>query len=138
MGPSLSAARHRMPSLPLLSLALLLTLATMGSTIPNPWYQGDGLPDCAPGKCPKTAEISPIICSSDPGMYFNNGYQRNVRRARNATLQPLMLGRGTPAGSQREGRMDTRDRGRGRQETQCRETLETVTLCSVSIFKHCY
>ena len=34
----------------------------------------DGLPDCAPGKCPRTAEISPIQCSSDPAMYFNNGY----------------------------------------------------------------
>ena len=31
--------------------------------------------DCAPGKCPKTAEDSPIKCSSDLTMYFKNGYR---------------------------------------------------------------
>ena len=51
---------------------LLVTLATL--VLSKPWYQGDGLPDCAPGKCPKTAEVSPIKCSSDPAMFFNNGY----------------------------------------------------------------
>merc|ERR1711868_247855 len=54
------------------SLFVLLTVASLA--LSKPWYQGDGLPDCAPGKCPKTAEVSPIVCSSDPTMFFNNGY----------------------------------------------------------------
>merc|ERR1739838_358935 len=59
------------------SLVLLLSLSLLLATTHSaamPWYQGDGLPDCAPGKCPKTAEVSPIKCSADPTMYFNNGY----------------------------------------------------------------
>merc|ERR1712227_497868 len=51
---------------------ILLTLSCL--SLSKPWYQGDGLPDCAPGKCPKTAEVSPIVCSSNPTMFFNNGY----------------------------------------------------------------
>merc|ERR1711953_917949 len=51
------------------ALALILV-----PSFSKPWYQGSGLPDCAPGKCPRTAEVSPIKCSSDPTMFFNNGY----------------------------------------------------------------
>ena len=71
------------------SLFVLLTVASLA--LSKPWYQGgksqpsqsvvrsdpsspDGLPDCAPGLCPPTAEVSPIVCSSDPAMFFNNGY----------------------------------------------------------------
>merc|ERR1712098_504908 len=56
-------------------LALILALATLVAA--KPWYQGDGLADCAPGKCPATAEVSPIKCSSDLKMYFNNGFPTN-------------------------------------------------------------
>jgi len=61
-----------MNSLVMLVIVSMLLVSTHSA--PKPWYQGDGLPDCAPGKCPKTAEISPIKCSADPSMYFNNGY----------------------------------------------------------------
>merc|ERR1712126_176927 len=57
-----------------LTLSAFLLAAVMVMAQAKPWYQGDGLPDCAPGKCPRTAEISPIKCSSDLTMYFNNGY----------------------------------------------------------------
>merc|ERR1712066_1009315 len=70
------------------ALALVLVPA-----MSKPWYQGDGLPDCAPGKCPRTAEISPIKCSSDLAMFFNNGYPTNCAEVRSATQQPPMLPR---------------------------------------------
>merc|ERR1712107_795546 len=73
MGSWKSRAYHG-PSYPRDCLCLGTCL---GSYFAKPWYQGDGLPDCAPGKCPRTAEISPIQCSSDPAMYFNNGYPTN-------------------------------------------------------------
>merc|ERR1711915_40187 len=57
-----------------LTLSAFLLAAVMVMAQAKPWYQGDGLPDGAPGKCPKTAEVSPIKCSSDPAMFFNNGY----------------------------------------------------------------
>ena len=74
------------------------------------------MPDCAPGKCPRTAEISPIVCSSDLAMFFNNGYPtvitimavngkntnvyfgRTVRKARSVMPQPQMLPKEIPAG----------------------------------------
>merc|ERR1712083_538593 len=51
------------------ALALVSIFAlegVFGAPNPNPWYQGNGLADCAPGKCPPTAEISPVKCSGDP------------------------------------------------------------------------
>merc|ERR1712223_826658 len=68
------------PELTMARLTLVIACAlalVLVPTLSKPWYQGDGLPDCAPGKCPRTAEISPIQCSSDPAMYFNNGYPTN-------------------------------------------------------------
>merc|ERR1712126_562262 len=59
---------------PLCAISALSLILTTHLALAKPWYQGDGLPSCAPGKCPKTAEISPIKCSSDLSMYFNNGY----------------------------------------------------------------
>merc|ERR1711864_2496 len=54
-------------------LVTLVVLLTPGQALP--WIQSDGLADCAPGKCPKTAEISPIVCSdTDPTFFFQNGY----------------------------------------------------------------
>merc|ERR1712126_263875 len=44
----------------------VLSALMLVSVFSKPWYQGSGLPDCAPGLCPFTAEISPIKCSSDP------------------------------------------------------------------------
>jgi len=60
-----------------LALASVLVLVLVSSIQGLPWYQGDGLADCAPGKCKPTAEISPIQCSSDPSMFFNNGAPTN-------------------------------------------------------------
>merc|ERR1711879_357100 len=84
--PELTMARLTLVIASALALVLVPTLS-------KPWYQGDGLPDCAPGKCPRTAEISPIKCSSDLAMFFNNGYPTTVRKARSATLRPPMLPR---------------------------------------------
>merc|ERR1712212_968109 len=58
----------------MITLLAVMILLNSSTAAPKPWYQGDGLPDCAPGLCPATAEISPVKCSSDPTMYFNNGY----------------------------------------------------------------
>merc|ERR1711935_864034 len=57
--------------------SFMLALFFIGLVTPAPWYQGDGLTDCAPGKCPPTAEVSPIKCSSDLKMFFNNGFPTN-------------------------------------------------------------
>merc|ERR1712142_1090405 len=56
------------------TVSLFVLLAVASLALSKPWYQGSGLPDCAPGLCPFTAEISPIKCSSDPVLFFNNGY----------------------------------------------------------------
>ena len=88
----------------------------MGNFYPTDFFLTDGLPDCAPGKCPRTAEISPIVCSSDLAMFFNNGYPtvitimaangksiimyfgRTVQKARNVMPRPQMLPKEIPAG----------------------------------------
>merc|ERR1711918_32407 len=70
------------------ALALVLVPA-----MSKPWYQGDGLPDCAPGKCPRTAEISPIKCSSDSPCSLTTDTPPTVRKARSATQRPPMLPR---------------------------------------------
>jgi len=54
--------------------SFLLVVMMMSTTS---GYQGDGLADCAPGKCPPQAEVSPIWCSSDLTMFFNNGFPTN-------------------------------------------------------------
>merc|ERR1711936_335857 len=70
-----SVVSRQSPSAVMNNTALLLVLVTLTSlAVSLPWYQGAGLPDCAPGLCPPTAEVSPIVCSSDPVMFFNNGY----------------------------------------------------------------
>merc|ERR1711934_190996 len=72
ISPELTIMAHPATLLAFSALALILAPAMSKS-----WYQGDGLPDCAPGKCPRTAEVSPIKCSSDLAMFFNNGYPTN-------------------------------------------------------------
>merc|ERR1712215_420505 len=67
-----------------------------GAPNPNPWYQGNGLADCAPGKCPPTAEISPVKCSSDPTMYFNNGYPTNCAEGEECDEAAAAEGAGNP------------------------------------------
>ena len=67
----------RPSQLPFPSLKNRFPLSKFFSYIDGKIFNGNvpgGLPDCAPGKCPATAEISPIKCSSDPAMFFNNGY----------------------------------------------------------------
>ena len=67
----------RASQLPFPSLKNRFPLSNIISYIDGKIFNGNvpgGLPDCAPGKCPATAEISPIKCSSDPAMFFNNGY----------------------------------------------------------------
>merc|ERR1711862_349366 len=79
--------------------ALLLTaclLLAPASAAPKPWYQGGGLADCAPGKCPPTAEISPVQCSSDPAMYFNNGYPTNCAEGEECDEAAAAEGAGNP------------------------------------------
>merc|ERR1712209_353583 len=74
MGSCWKSRAYHGPSYPRDCLCLGTRL---GSCFVKAMVPGDGLPDCAPGKCPRTAEISPIQCSSDPAMYFNNGYPTN-------------------------------------------------------------
>jgi len=78
-----------------LLLTALLFLAP-ASGAPKPWYQGGGLADCAPGKCPPTAEISPVQCSSDPAMYFNNGYPTNCAEGEECDEAAAAEGAGNP------------------------------------------
>merc|ERR1712001_346724 len=73
------------------ALALVLVPA-----MSKPWYQGDGLPDCAPGKCPKTAEVSPIKCSSDLAMFFNNGYPTLCQEGFTCDAAAADAGEGNP------------------------------------------
>merc|ERR1712080_168060 len=72
-----------------LILAVIALLLCRGEA--KPWYQGAGLADCAPGKCPPTAEVSPVQCSSDPVLFFNNGFPRSVPRVRCAMKKQLQL-----------------------------------------------
>merc|ERR1712193_255014 len=76
------------------TIFLLVSLTTLA--LSKPWYQGDGLPDCAPGKCPKTAEISPIKCSSDPTLFFNNGYPMLCQEGFSCDVAAADAGEGNP------------------------------------------
>merc|ERR1711953_581123 len=73
---------------------LVVSLATLAMS--KPWYQGDGLPDCAPGKCPRTAEISPIKCSSGLAMFFNNGYPTNCAEGEECDAAAADAAEGNP------------------------------------------
>merc|ERR1712087_896060 len=76
------------------TIFLLVTLTTLA--LSKPWYQGDGLPDCAPGKCPKTAEVSPIKFSSDLAMFFNNGYPTLCQEGFTCDAAAADAGEGNP------------------------------------------
>ena len=62
-----------------------------------------GLPDCAPGKCPKTAEISPIKCSSDPVLFFNNGYPMLCQEGFTCDAAAADAGEGNPCRAAEDG-----------------------------------
>merc|ERR1712001_325713 len=92
-----------MGSLPLSSsgsmnnaVKFLVVVSLVGLALSKTWYQGSGLPDCAPGKCPATAEISPIKCSSDPAMFFNNGYPMVCAEGFTCDAAAADAGEGTP------------------------------------------
>merc|ERR1711936_852397 len=76
-----------------LGIAILSNPATAA---PKPWYQGGGLGDCAPGLCPPTAEVSPVQCSSDPTLYFNNGYPTNCAEGEQCDQEVAAAGAGNP------------------------------------------
>merc|ERR1711892_7404 len=78
-----------------LLFAMSLLLAPVHSA-PKPWYQGGGLGDCAPGKCPATAEVSPVQCSSDPALFFNNGYPTNCAEGEECDEATAAEGAGNP------------------------------------------
>merc|ERR1711862_44895 len=81
----------------MLSKVFIVFCALMvASVFSKPWYQGSGLPDCAPGKCPAIAEISPIKCSSDPAMFFNNGYPTNCAEGFTCDQAAADAGEGNP------------------------------------------
>ena len=67
----------------------------------NVW--AGGLPDCAPGKCPKTAEISPIKCSSDPVLFFNNGYPMLCQEGFTCDSGAADAGEGNPCRAAEDG-----------------------------------
>merc|ERR1711862_49448 len=89
MGSQVSLSRNS-PSSTMLSRILILACLIIAA-FSKPWYQGSGLPDCAPGKCPKTAEVSPIKCSSDPVMFSTMDTPCSVPRASPVTRRLLML-----------------------------------------------
>ena len=66
------------------------------------FFEG-GLPDCAPGKCPKTAEISPIKCSSDPVLFFNNGYPMLCQEGFTCDTAAADAGEGNPCRASEDG-----------------------------------
>merc|ERR1712215_413496 len=80
----------------MITLLAVMILLNSSNAAPKPWYQGDGLPDCAPGLCPATAEISPVKCSSDPTMYFNNGYPTNCAEGEECDEAAAAEGAGNP------------------------------------------
>merc|ERR1712013_452144 len=66
MGSSKKANNHQQAPISHTMLSTVKTLVFLGMialALAKPWYQGSGLPDCAPVKC-----------SSDPVLFFNNGY----------------------------------------------------------------
>ena len=67
------------------------------------FYPAGGLPDCAPGKCPKTAEISPIKCSSDPVLFFNNGYPMLCQEGFTCDAAAADAGEGNPCKAAEDG-----------------------------------
>merc|ERR1712227_451694 len=87
-----SSNRHTMLS----TVKTLVFLGMIALALAKPWYQGSGLPDCAPGKCPKTAEISPIKCSSDPTLFFNNGYPMLCQEGFSCDSAAADAGEGNP------------------------------------------
>merc|ERR1712080_289837 len=74
----------------------MLVTMLLPSTQGLPWYQGNGLGDCAPGKCPPTNEVSPITCSSDLTMYFNNGYPTVCGEGEQCDPEAADAGEGNP------------------------------------------
>merc|ERR1711935_662923 len=78
-------------------LASLLVCLVINVSESKPWYQGDGLADCAPGLCPKTAEISPIKCSSASSYSSIMDTQQTVERVRSVIKLRLMQLVETPA-----------------------------------------
>merc|ERR1711884_254447 len=81
----------------------LIFLGMIALALAKPWYQGSGLPDCAPGKCPKTAEISPIKCSSDPVLFFNNGYPMLCQEGFTCDTAAADAGEGNPCRAAEDG-----------------------------------
>jgi len=79
-----------------MSAKLFILSLLVVAALSKPWYQGSGLPDCAPGKCPKTAEISPIKCSSDATMFFNNGYPTVCQEGFSCDSAAADAGEGNP------------------------------------------
>ena len=73
------------------------------SKLKVPFYLTGGLPDCAPGKCPKTAEISPIKCSSDPVLFFNNGYPMLCQEGFTCDTAAADAGEGNPCRAAEDG-----------------------------------
>ena len=67
------------------------------------FYPAGGLPDCAPGKCPRTAEISPIKCSSDPVLFFNNGYPMLCQEGFTCDAAAADAGEGNPCKASEDG-----------------------------------
>merc|ERR1712179_901551 len=143
MGPVRPDLQTIMAHLATLALAFCALALIFVPAMSKPWYQGDGLPDCAPGKRPRTTEISPIKCSSDLTMYFNNGYPtvimmtimklakvnvyfvRTVLKARSVTRLPPTLPEEIPAGERRNPGSSASDDRKFRQFRQIFEIIQT-------------
>merc|ERR1711983_330714 len=82
---------------------IVLSALLVVSVFSKPWYQGSGLPDCAPGLCPYTAEISPIKCSSDPVLFFNNGYPMLCQEGFTCDTAAADAGEGNPCRAAEDG-----------------------------------
>merc|ERR1711950_24590 len=71
------------------TIFLLVSLTTLAMS--KPWYQGDGLPDCAPGKCPAQPRSPPSSAAQTSPCSSTTDAPRTVRKARSVTPLPPML-----------------------------------------------
>merc|ERR1712037_493194 len=84
--PELTIMAHPATLVAFCALALILAPA-----MSKPWYQGDGLPDCAPGKCPAQPRSPPSSAAQTWPCSSTTDTPRTVLKARSVTPLPLML-----------------------------------------------
>merc|ERR1712080_227714 len=119
--PDLTIMAH----LATLALAFCALALIFVPAMSKPWYQGDGLPDCAPGKCPRLPRSPPSSAAQTSLCTSTTDTPRTVRKARNVTRLPLMLLKEIPADLLPEERVMRGNKAFVKNETVSKINLNT-------------